>query len=46
MRLFLKSNRVIETDNGITAILVYLRGGITDIYAQKKLDELDEETGT
>jgi len=46
MRLFLKSNRVMETDNRITAILARLREGIVDIYAQKKLDELDEETGT
>ena len=35
-----------ETDNGITAILVHLRRGVTDIYAQKKLDELNEETET
>jgi len=44
--LFLKSNRVIETDNRITAILARLRGGVAGIYAQKKLDELDEELGT
>ena len=43
MRLFLKSNRVMEIKNKIIAILVYLRRGITDIYAQKKLDELDKE---
>ena len=46
IRLFLKSNRVIETDNRITAILACLRGGVAGIYAQKKLDELDEELGT
>ena len=46
IRLFLKSNRVIETDNRITAILARLRGGVAGIYAQKKLDELDEELGT
>ena len=44
--MFLKSNRVIETDNRITAILACLRGGVAGIYAQKKLDELDEELGT
>jgi len=44
--LFLKSNRVIETDNRITAILARLRGGVVGIYAQKKLDELDKELGT
>jgi len=46
MRLFLKSNRVMETDDRITAILAHLREGVVDIYAQRKLDELDEETRT
>jgi len=44
--LFLKSNRVIETDDRITAILARLRRGVVGIYAQKKLNELDEELGT
>ncbi len=35
-----------ETDNRITVILAQLRGGIADIYTQRKLDELDKETGT
>ena len=42
----LKSNRVIKTDNRITAILAHLRGDVAGIYAQKKLDELDKELGT
>ena len=46
MRLFLKSNRVMETDDRIIAILAYPRGGVADIYVQRKLDELDEETKT
>jgi len=46
IRLFLKSNRVIETNDRITAILARLRGGVAGIYAQKKLNELDEELGT
>ena len=46
MRLFFKSNRVMETNNRITAILACLRGGVARIYAQKKLNELDEELGT
>ena len=46
IRLFLKSNRVIETDDRITAILARLRGGVAGIYAQRKLDELDKELGT
>ena len=46
MQLFLKSNRVIETKNRITVILAHSRGGVVGIYAQKKLDELDEELGT
>ena len=44
IRLFLKSNRVTEMDNRITVILACLRGGVVGIYAQKKLNELDEET--
>jgi len=46
IRLFLKSNRVIETDNRITVILACLRGGVAGIYTQKKLNELDEELRT
>jgi len=46
IRLFLKSNRVIKTDDRITALLACLRGGIVGIYAQKKLNELDEELET
>jgi len=46
IRLFLKSNRVNRTDDRITAILAHLRGGVAGIYAQKKLDELDEENDT
>jgi len=46
MRLFLKSNRVIKTDDRIMAILAHLREGVAGIYVQRKLDELDEETRT
>ena len=46
IKLFLKSNRVIETDNRITAILAHLKEGVVGIYAQRKLNELDEETRT
>jgi len=46
MQLFLKSNKVIETDDRITAILACLKGGVAGIYVQKKLDELDKELGT
>jgi len=46
MRLFLKSNRIIETDDRITVILARLRGGVVGIYVQQKLNELDEELGT
>ena len=35
-----------ETDNRITVVFAHLRGNIADIYTQKKLDELDKETGT
>ena len=44
MRLFFKSNRVIETDNRITVILACLRGGVAGIYTQRKLNKLDKET--
>jgi len=46
IQLYLKSNRVTETNDRITAILAHIRGGVAEIYAQKKLDELDEELGT
>ena len=46
IRLFLKSNRVTGMDDRIMAILACLRKGVVDIYAQKKLNELDEETNT
>jgi len=35
-----------KTDNRITEILAYFRGGVANIYTQKKLDELDEELKT
>jgi len=46
IRLFLKSNRVTETDNKITVILARLRRGVAGIYTQRKLNELDKKTGT
>ena len=46
IRLFLKSNRVNGMDDRITVILACLRGGVAGIYAQKKLDELDEDNDT
>ena len=46
IRLFLKSNRVNGTNDRITAILARLRGGVVGIYAQKKLNELDEDNDT
>ena len=46
MQLFLKNNRVMETDNRITLIPDCLRGGVAGIYAQRKLDKLDKELET
>jgi len=46
IRLFLKSNRVNRTDDRIIVILARLRGDVAGIYAQKKLDELDENNDT
>ena len=43
IQLFLKNNKVMETDNRIMAILAHLRRGVAGIYAQKKLDKLDKE---
>ena len=45
IQLFLRSNRIMRTNNRITAILACLREDIAGIYAQKKLDELDKELG-
>ena len=33
-----------ETDDRIIVILACLRGGVADIYIQRKLNELDKET--
>ena len=46
IQLFLKSNRVLKTNDRITVILACLRRGVADIYAQRKLDKLNEEQGT
>ena len=46
IRLFLKNNRVMKTDDRITVILAHLRGGVVGIYTQRKLNELDKELGT
>jgi len=46
MRLFLKSNRVMETNDRIMAILAHLRGTVAGIYIQRKLNELDKKLRT
>ena len=38
IRLFLKNNRVMETDDRIIVILTHLKESIASIYAQKKLN--------
>ena len=45
IQLFLKSNRIMETNDRIAVILACLRESIAEIYTQKKLDELDKELG-
>ena len=35
-----------ETNDRITVILACLRGGVVDIYTQRKLDKLDKELRT
>ena len=44
--LFLKSNRVVAANERIIAVLAQLRGGIAGIYAQKKIDELEDTDDT
>ena len=46
IQLYLKSSRVMETNDRIIAILAHLRGGVVEIYAQKKLDKLNKELET
>ena len=46
IRLFFKSNRVVAADNKITTVLAQLRGGIAEIYVQKKIDKLEETENT
>ena len=46
IRLFLKSNKVMETNDRIIAILVHLFWGVAGIYTQRKLNKLDKELGT
>ena len=41
--LFLKSNRVITTDNKITAVLVWSRRSVAGVYSQKKIDQIEKE---
>ena len=43
IQLFLKSNRVIVTDNKITVILAQLRGSVAGIYTQNKINQIEEE---
>ena len=42
IQLFLKSKRVIVTDNKITAILTQLRESVLRIYTQKKINQIEE----
>ena len=46
IHLFLKSNRVVVADEKITAVLAQLRGGMAGIYAQKKIDKLEDTENT
>ena len=42
MKLFFKSNKVVVIDDKITAILAQLRRDISNIYAQKKIDQIKD----
>ena len=43
IHLFFKSNKVIATDNKITTILAQLRGGVAEIYVQKKINQIKDK---
>ena len=43
IHLFLKSNRVIATNNKITTILAQFRESVAGIYAQKKINQIENE---
>ena len=44
--LFLKSNRVVAANKRITVVLDQLREGVAGIYAQKKIDKLENTKDT
>jgi hypothetical protein len=46
MVLYLRSNKIDEADQKITAVISRLRGGTAGIYAQGKLEELEENDDT
>ena len=46
IQLFLKSNRVIMINNRITIILACIREDVAGIYAQKKLDQIEDKEDT
>ena len=46
IQLFLKSNRVVAANDKITIVLAQLREGIAGIYAQRKIDKLEETEDT
>ena len=43
IQLFLKSNKVVATDDKIIIVLAQLREGIVRIYAQKKINQIEKE---
>ena len=46
IHLFLKSNIVVVANKRITAVLARLRGGVAEIYTQKKINELEDTDNT
>ena len=46
IQLFLKSNRIVVTNDKITIVLAWLRESIAGIYVQKKIDKLEDEKDT
>ena len=42
IQLFLKSNKVVATNNKITTVLAQFKGSVAEIYTQKKIDKLED----
>ena len=46
MRLYLKANRITGAEDKVTAVLSRFRGGTAGVFAQQKLNEIEEQDDT